>query len=165
MEGALLSCWFAVWMLSIDVRIPARVRVGLFSVVVWVVVCLRVWPGQAVPSFYVFSPVGYIVGHLSLPVRLAWLNRPYFPLPLSSSSPVFGVLPVGLSLSRILGAQSAASIRRVFSDILAALSPELRDSSRVLGAVRFVCVLVSVSGCVCLGLRFCFGSFSLACSQ
>ena len=32
MEGAPLSCWFAVWMLSIDVRLPARARVGLLSV-------------------------------------------------------------------------------------------------------------------------------------
>ena len=45
MEGAPLSCWFAVWMLSLAVRLPALARVGLFSVVVLVGACLRVWPG------------------------------------------------------------------------------------------------------------------------
>ena len=58
-EGALLSCWFAVWILSIYVRIPARARVGFISVGVWVAACLRVWPGQAVPSLYMFSLVDY----------------------------------------------------------------------------------------------------------
>ena len=32
MEGAPLSCWLAVWLLSTDVRLPARARVGLLSV-------------------------------------------------------------------------------------------------------------------------------------
>ena len=90
-----------------------------------------------------------------MPVRLARLNRPCFPPSLSSSSPVVRVLPVGLVFARALGALlNAISIRLVRLHVLGVLTPELRNPSRLSGAVRSVCLLVSLSGRVCLGLVF-----------
>ena len=44
-------------------------------------------------------------------------------------------------------------------DTLDALAPEFRNSSRLFGVVRFVRLLVSVSGRGCLGRLFSFRSF------
>ena len=55
MEGAPLSCWFAVWMLSIDVRLPARARGGCFQLLF--LLLLACASGRVKRFFYVFSPV------------------------------------------------------------------------------------------------------------
>ena len=106
---------------------------------------------------------------LSLFVRLARLNRPCFLVSPLSSSPVFGFPPVSLVSSRVSGASPfVVSIRCVHVDALGVIrnlqgihvllsrvpTLELRKSSRLLGAIGFVCMSMSPSGPVCLCLGF-----------
>ena len=108
MERVPLNCWFVVWMLFIDVRLPARARVGvLFNCCSGCCLFARLAGLSGSFLFYVSSdclsssyvnrpgPGGCIVNRLNLLVRLAKLNPPCFLL-LPSSSFVFGVSPVSL---------------------------------------------------------------------